>query len=116
MMIPGGQIHDQRRVRRHRLKAVWSGMIDRCHNPKSTGYARYGGRGIRVCDDWREDFDSFYSWAFAHGYVPGLTIERLDNDGNYHAGNCIWTTHAVQARNKSTNRRLTIDGVTKCIT
>lgn len=76
----------------HRLYRKWSGMITRCFNEKETHWHRYGGRGITICDEWRNDFKCFYDWAIANGYQEGLTIDRINNDGNYEPNNCQWIT------------------------
>lgn len=75
-----------------RLYRIWSGMKDRCLNPNSHYHKWYGGRGITVCDEWANDFGAFRSWASAHGYSEGLSIDRIDNDGNYEPKNCQWLT------------------------
>jgi hypothetical protein len=97
-----------------RLHQVWGNMIQRCHNPANERYGYYGGRGIRVCEEW-EDFAMFRDWALKAGYREGLTIERLDNDGDYEPGNCTWTTRQRQARNRRTNRFLTAFGEVKTV-
>lgn len=89
-----------------RLFRIWSGMLNRCTNPKSTAWKYYGGRGINVCDEWRNDFASFHDWAVASGYSDVLTIEREDVDGGYHPANCRWATVEEQALNKRNNVRL----------
>ena len=85
-------------------------MIARCYKPKTTYYCNYGGRGIAVCDEWRNDFMAFYKWAMKSGYKDDLTIERKDNDGNYCPINCTWITQAEQNRNRRTNHPVTYRG------
>ena len=92
-----------------RLYGIWQGMLGRCRNPNDASYARYGGRGITVCDEWKSDFKAFMDWALANGYDEHLTIDRIDNDGNYCPENCRWATIRQQARNRSSN--LLLDGV-----
>lgn len=81
---------------------VWVGMRDRCSNPNSPRYKRYGGRGICLCEEWNNDFLAFYNWAIMNGYEKGLTIDRIDYDGNYCPENCRWITNSEQQYNKST--------------
>lgn len=83
----------------HPLRGVYSDMKQRCYNPKHKVYINYGGRGITICDIWRKSLVSFYTWALANGYEEGLSIDRIDNDGNYEPINCRWTTRCVQSRN-----------------
>ena len=91
-----------------RLYPLWKSIKYRCFNPKSRSYKNYGGRGITVCEEWRDDFMSFYSWAMQNGYaeekLPNglnkLTIDRIDNDGNYEPSNCRFVTNSEQAKNK----------------
>lgn len=83
------------------LYYTWQAMIQRCSNPNHPKWMRYGGRGISVCDEWKKDFFSFLKWCKANGYKHGLTIDRINNDGNYEPSNCRWTTYLVQENNKS---------------
>ena len=78
----------------------WTGMKDRCYNQNARQYQDYGGRGISVCDEWRESFAAFRDWALANGYQEGLSIDRIDVNGNYCPENCRWITMAEQQRNK----------------
>jgi hypothetical protein len=88
-------------------------MKCRCYNPKDINYLRYGGRGITVCDRWRDSFTNFLADM---GECPKrLTLDRIDNDGNYEAGNCRWATPKQQQRNKRYNLVLTHNGRTQCL-
>ena len=95
-----------------RLYEIWKGMNERCKTPSSCSYANYGGRGIRVCAEWG-DYAAFRDWSIANGYTDRLTIDRIDNDGNYEPSNCRWTTKKQQARNTSRTIYATIFGVKK---
>lgn len=94
-----------------RLYGVWANMIQRCTNPKHNRYHRYGGRGITVCDEWRNDFQAFYDWAMATGYDENApkgqcTIDRIDNDKGYSPDNCRWADAITQRSNQSNNRKV----------
>lgn len=80
------------KLSKHRLYRKWSGMVTRVSNAKESHWHRYGGRGITMCEEWRNDFMSFYNWAMDNGYKDGLTIDRINNDGNYEPSNCQWIT------------------------
>ena len=79
-------------------------MKRRCYNKNNKDYGRYGGRGIVMCDEWKNDFMSFYSWAINNGYRDDLTIDRINNDGIYEPDNCKWVTMKEQAQNRSTTK------------
>ena len=100
---------------RTRLYNIWQNMKGRCYNEHDARYFRYGGRGIRVCDEWRSDFSAFYNWALNNGYDESLTIDRIDNDGNYCPNNCRWSTVQEQSLNRSTNVLIKIGNATKAI-
>ena len=93
-----------------KLYWVWDSMLARVNNPKHKYYKDYGGRGITVCDEWKRDFKCFYNWAIISGYAEGLTLDRIDNDGNYCPDNCRWITHFEQQSNKRNNHILTYNG------
>lgn len=95
-----------------KLANVWRLMKRRCEVPTADNYYRYGGRGIRVCEEW-QDQDTFIAWGLASGYQIGLEIDRRNNNGNYEPGNCWWATRSENMRNVSTNRLLTAWGETK---
>ena len=98
-----------------RLYNIWAGMKRRCSNPNEPAYDRYGGRGISVCEEWLQDFQSFYDWAMMNGYADDLTIDRKDNDKGYSPDNCRWATDKEQANNKRNNRLITFNGETHTI-
>ena len=95
---------------RSRLDTVFDNMLKRCYRPNARRFAEYGGRGIAVCAEWREDRAAFYRWALANGYADDLWIERIDPDGHYEPGNCRWATPKEQANNTRRSRRLTWNG------
>jgi len=93
----------------------WDIMIDRCTNPKNIGYNTYGGRGVRVCDEWANDYTAFRDWAISHGWDRSLQIDRIDTNGNYEPENCRFVTSKVNNRNKREHRLVTAWGETKII-
>lgn len=97
-----------------RLYSIWKDMLKRCNYENATNYTNYGGKGIRVCDEWY-DFERFRDWAIVHGYLDSLTIDRIDNSSGYNPENCRWVDMKVQERNTSRNRVLTFAGETHCM-
>lgn len=89
-----------------RLYDIWRAMKHRC---KNTEISRYGGRGIEVCDEWN-DFKAFYDWSIHNGYKPNLSIDRINNDGNYSPENCRWADNVTQGNNRCTNRYVEYNG------
>ena len=97
----------------HPLYGTWKGMMDRCYKAGATGYGNYGARGIFVCEKWH-DANGFIEDMWA-SYSPELLLDRIDNDGPYTKENCRWSTTLQQARNKRTNKNMTLGGITKCL-
>ncbi|QZA69636.1 hypothetical protein 035JT004_138 [Bacillus phage 035JT004] len=94
-------------------------MLTRVLNPKAANYSRYGGKGIKVCDEWLDrdsGFINFYHWSTQNGYSDTLSIDRKDVNGDYDPSNCRWITHKEQQNNKSNSHFITYNGVTKTAT
>lgn len=105
----------KRTIENRRLYDCWVDMKRRCYNIHNKRYHRYGGRGITVCDEWKNSFASFYAWSLNNGYTDELTLDRIDNDKSYAPDNCRWATRKEQSTNRSTNIKLTIGNATKTL-
>lgn len=97
-----------------RLHNIWRGILKRCSAKNSPAYLNYGGRGISICDAWR-DYRNFKKWSAANGYDDSKSIDRINNDGDYEAGNCRWVDKKTQARNRRSSRLIEIDGIVRCL-
>lgn len=98
-----------------RLYSIYANMKNRCSNPNCNRYSLYGGKGIKVCDEWLNNFQSFYDWAMANGYSDELTLDRKDNSKDYCPENCRWSTMKEQQNNRTNNHFVEINGVVKTI-
>lgn len=96
-----------------RLYRIYRAMWRRCYNKHYAHYNKYGERGIKICDEWLNDFMTFYNWAMDNGYQDNLTIDRIDNDGNYEPNNCRWVDQKTQVRNRQNTVTLNYNGVIK---
>lgn len=96
----------------HPLYRIWVWMKQRCYNPKNPIYKHYGGRGIKMPEDWQTDFKTFYNWAIDAGWEKGLEIDRINNDGNYEPSNCRCVPHKINSRN-TRRTKLTEEKVAK---
>lgn len=97
-------------LRKHPTYGVWRGIRERCNRSSNSSFKDYGGRGIKVCVEWNNDFQPFFEWAIANGYNQGLQIDRIDNNGDYCPDNCRFVTQKVNQNNKRNNRFCMWDG------
>lgn len=94
----------------HILNSIWTGIKQRCYNPKNQAYKNYGGRGIYVCDEWFNSLPVFYEWCMRNGWEEGLHIDRINNSGNYEPSNCRITTPQINSNNRRDTRMVMLDG------
>lgn len=95
---PNRTTHGQSHTRLYR---IWKAMKSRCNNPNNPSYQKwYGSKGVKICDEWNQNFWMFYNWSICHGYKDNLTIDRINPEGNYEPSNCRWATPKEQAQNK----------------
>lgn len=92
------------------LRKRYKRIKSRCYRPNDSIYFKYGAKGIRMCDEWKNSFESFYNWAMANGFREDLTIDRIDYKGDYSPQNCRWADKYVQANNKSNVKRYLYNG------
>lgn len=109
----GNPTHNLCYTRQYR---IYKKIMRRCYVQNDPAYKDYGGRGIVVCDSWKNNFIDFYNWSIANGYADNLTIDRIDNDKGYSPDNCRWADSKQQSNNRRTCRLYTIGGITKNLT
>lgn len=111
-----GCINRKHGLSKHPLYDIWSSIIGRCHRPKNKAFDNYGGRGIKVCNEWRKDFLAFFKFAKNNGWRRGLDIDRCDNSDGYNPSNCRFVTRSQNMRNTRSNVFITMMGEKKCLT
>ena len=115
-VLKSGDVRREHGMCGTRIYRIWKQMKTRCLNKNTPDYKKwYGGRGVTVCDEWRNDFKTFYDWAISNGYREDLTIDRIDSNGNYCPENCRWVDLKTQARNTRQNHLITYNGETHCL-
>ena len=105
--------------RNTRIYGIYQKMKQRCYNKNNSNYIRYGARGIKICDEWLDKengFINFYNWSMRNGYTDKLTIDRINNDGNYEPSNCRWVTNKIQSNNRRSNIFITYKNKTQTMT
>lgn len=99
-----------------RLGKIYRAMKKRCYDTKSNRYDRYGARGIKICDEWLSDINAFRKWSIENGYKDGLSIDRIDNNGDYSPNNCRWVEPTEQSNNTSRTVMIEYNGKTQTLT
>jgi hypothetical protein len=102
-------------MKKSKLYTTWMNIKQRCYNPNRPDYKYYGRKGIGMCEEWRNSFQSLSDWARSNGYEEALTIDRIDANDDYKPSNCRWVTMNAQANNKGNNHLLTYNGKTQTI-
>lgn len=100
---------------RTRIYGIWCAMKARCYNPSQKRYEHYGAKGIQICQEWKDDFQCFWTWAQQNGYDDSLSIDRIDVNGNYEPSNCRWVSMKIQQNNRSNNHLITYKGETRSL-
>lgn len=95
---------------RTRLYEIWCGVIKRCENTNAVAYKNYGGRGIKICTEWRNSYPAFRQWAIGNGYREALTLERNDTNGDYCPENCSWIAKSKQPHNTRVSKHVIYQG------
>ena len=112
-----GKWNSETLIKNHRnIYVSWNGMLSRCYHNHRTDYKLYGARGIVVCAEWKNNFLTFLDWSIKNGWQPRLSIDRIDNNGNYNPENCRWTDRKTQSNNRRSNRLININGQTNTLT
>lgn len=94
-----------------RIWRCWNNMKARCYNPNNKSYKYYGGKGVKICEEWKNDFWKFWDWSVDNGYADNLTIDRIDSDGDYKPENCRWVTMYEQNLNKGNTAYINYEGI-----
>lgn len=110
LLARNDKIKYPKELKESRLLRIWYSMKERCYTKSSSGYKKYGAKGVIMCDEWKNDFMSFYNWSITNGYADNLTIDRIDYTGNYEPSNCRWADAKTQANNKSNVRKYEYNG------
>lgn len=113
--MKGNQLAKKHGLSKTRLHRIWHSMYCRCYYPSTNQFKNYGGKGIKVCEEWKhmEGFINFYNWAINNGYSEELTLDRIDNSKDYCPENCKWSTSKYQSNHKTNNIIYTINGKTQ---
>lgn len=105
--------HNNKKLSKTRLYKIYIGMIERCYNSNNKDYNNYGNRGIKICDEWMNNFIVFYDWSMLNGYQDNLTIDRIDVNGNYEPNNCRWITRKENATFTRKTKPIEVNGYIK---
>lgn len=107
--LTASMLNSTHRMRKTGLYESWANAKTRCYNRNSAKYYCYGGRGIKMCDEWKNNFISFMKWSINNGWEAGLTIDRIDNNGDYTPDNCQWLTRSENSRKSNANRGFNVN-------